>query len=78
MVKMTQRSKAASNRGGAGADKDKSSASIDQGKARDDESTGEPAFEAKAHFQNHLSLTLFNLSVYVVFNDVMGVATFAS
>lgn len=35
-------------------------------------------FKAKSSFQNHLSLTLFNLKIYVVFNNVMAVATFSS
>lgn len=42
------------------------------------ENDEENLFKAKSSFQNHLSLTLFNLKIYVVFNDVMAVATFSS
>ena len=35
-------------------------------------------FKAKSNFQNHLSLTLFNLKIVVVFNEVMAVATFSA
>ena len=38
----------------------------------------EGRFKANNTFQNHLNLTLFNLKIYVVFNDIMAVATFTS
>jgi hypothetical protein len=35
-------------------------------------------FKAKDNFMNQLSLTIFDLTVQVVFNNYMGVATFSS
>lgn len=65
MVKMTQRSK------------------VNGSKPLNHEGVGlkmpeTPDFIAKDSFQNHLTLKLFNLKVQVVFNDVLGVATFAN
>lgn len=34
-------------------------------------------FKAKSSFQNHMSLSMFNLDIYIVYNNVMAVATFA-
>ena len=42
------------------------------------ENSDPEVFKAKDSFMNNLSLTLFNLTVQVVYNDVMAVATFSS
>ena len=39
---------------------------------------GDKLFKAKNKFQNDMCLNLFNLHIQIVYNDVMGVATFAS